>query len=234
MTIAVTPDLSPDNDANLGNLKAISPEEPRHALIFAIARDIDNGMTDADLEQWKTVSLSTTLHFKKVEHEDEIFWHATNCREAVGAQFEVVYYSSVLAPAFKLFKCLCCLQTRIATLMMSRFTGARYTRIKVQRIFQLNAYKLNREMVTGAPMTAEMLAAEYSSKVRISSGETVSVTYAYSAISVYNLILKDDVARSLVLKAPPTIMSCGGGIVSHFDGRPHTHTHVSNACMFVG
>ena len=233
MTIAVTPDLSPDNDANLGNLKAISPEEPRHALIFAIARDIDNGMTDAELEPWKTLSLSTTLHFKKVEHEDEIFWHATNCREAVGAQFEVVYYSSVLAPAFKLFKCLCCLQTRIATLMMSRFTGARYTRIKVQRIFQLNAYKLNREMVTGAPMTAEMLAAEYSSKVRISSGETVSVTYAYSAISVYNLILKDDVARSLVLKPPPpTIMSCGGGIVSHFDGRPHTH--VSNACMFVG
>ena len=81
-------------------------------------------------------------------------------------------------------------------------------------------------------MTAEMLAAEYSSKVRISSGETVSVTYAYSSISVYSLILKDDVARSLVLKAPPTIMSCGGGIVSHSDGRPHTH--VSNTCMFVG
>jgi hypothetical protein len=73
----------------------------------------------------------------------------------------------------------------------------------VQRIFQLNAYKLNCEMVTGLPMTAEMLAAEYSSKVRISSGETVSVAYAYSAISVYNQILKDDVARSLVLKATP-------------------------------
>ena len=103
--IAVTPDLSPDNDANLGNLKAISPEEPRHALIFAIARDIDKGMTDAELEPWKTISLSAVVHFKKVDHEDEIFWQATNCREAVGAQFEVVYYSSVLAPAFKCLRC---------------------------------------------------------------------------------------------------------------------------------
>jgi len=72
----------------------------------------------------------------------------------------------------------------------------------VQRIFQLNAYKLNRELVTGLPMTAEMLASEYSSKVRVSSGETVSIGYAYSAISVYNQIFKDDVARALVLKAP--------------------------------
>jgi hypothetical protein len=72
----------------------------------------------------------------------------------------------------------------------------------VQRIFQLNAYKLNRELVTGLPMTAEMLASEYSSKVRVSSGETVSISYAYSAISVYNQIFKDDIARALVLKAP--------------------------------
>ena len=79
-------------------------------------------------------------------------------------------------------------------------------------------------------MTAEMLAAEYSSKVRISSGETVSVTYAYSAISVYNLILKDDVTRSLVLKAPP--QSCHVVVVIHIPTVDHTHG--SNTCMFVG
>ena len=101
MTIAVTHDLSPDVNANLGHLKAISPDEPRHALIFAIARDIDNGMTDAELEPWKLLSLSAIIQFKKIEHNDELFWYATNCRESVGAQFEVVYYSSVLAPVFK-------------------------------------------------------------------------------------------------------------------------------------
>ena len=75
-------------------------------------------------------------------------------------------------------------------------------------------------------MTAEMLAAEYSSKVRISSGETVSVTYAYSAISVYNLILKDDVARSLVLKAPP--QSCHVAVVTHIPTVDHKHTRVQH------
>ena len=85
-------------------------------------------------------------------------------------------------------------------------------------------------MVTGVPMTAEMLAAEYSSKVRISSGETVSVTYAYSAISVYNLILKDDVARSLVLKAPP--QSCHVVVVLiHIPTVDHTHTCPTPVCL---
>ena len=80
-------------------------------------------------------------------------------------------------------------------------------------------------------MTAEMLAAEYSSKVRRSSGETVSVTYAYSAISVYNLILKDDVARSLVLKAPPP-QSCHVVVVLlHIPTVDHTHTCPKPACL---
>jgi len=56
-------------------------------------------------------------------------------------------------------------------------------------------------------MTSEMLAAEYSSKVKISSGEAVSLSYTYSAVNVYNQIFKDDVARALVLKAPLCIHS---------------------------
>jgi len=51
-------------------------------------------------------------------------------------------------------------------------------------------------------MTEEQLTTEYTSKVRVSSGEAVSVHYVYSALAVYNRILKDDIARSLVLKAP--------------------------------
>jgi hypothetical protein len=51
----VTADLSPANVANLGHPKAIAPGEPRHALVFAIARDIDNGMSDEQLMPWKSV-----------------------------------------------------------------------------------------------------------------------------------------------------------------------------------
>jgi hypothetical protein len=95
VTIAVIGDLSPANAGSLGNLKAISPEEPRHALIFAIARDIDAGLSEADLLAWKNLVVSAIITFKAVATEDEIFWLSTNARESVGAQFKVVYFSAV-------------------------------------------------------------------------------------------------------------------------------------------
>jgi hypothetical protein len=93
--IAVIGDLTPAVAGNLGNLKAISPEEPRHALVFAIARDIDAGLTDDELLWWKNLVVSAIITFKTVDTEDDIFWLATNARESVGAQFEVVYFSAV-------------------------------------------------------------------------------------------------------------------------------------------
>jgi hypothetical protein len=98
VTIAVIGDLTPALAGNLGNLKAISPEEPRHALIFAIARDIDAGLTDDELLAWKNLVVSAIVTFKVVTTEDEIFWLATNARESVGATFEVVYFSAVPLP----------------------------------------------------------------------------------------------------------------------------------------
>lgn len=95
LTIAVYHDSTPLNPGKLGSLKAMSPEEPRHALIFAIARDIDNGMSDEQLMPWKVLITSAILTFQKIENEEDIFWHATNARESLGAQFEVVYFSSV-------------------------------------------------------------------------------------------------------------------------------------------
>lgn len=95
LTIAVYHDSTPLNPGKLGSLKAMSPEEPRHALIFAIARDIDNGMSDEQLMPWKVLITLAILTFQKIENEEDIFWHATNARESLGAQFEVVYFSSV-------------------------------------------------------------------------------------------------------------------------------------------
>jgi hypothetical protein len=108
--IGVTADLSPDNVANLGHLKAISPEEPRHALVFAIARDIDNGMSDEQLMPWKVLSTSAVIEFRPVE-SDDICWSATNARESLGAQCEVAYFSSVPPPQSFLAMSPC-LQTR--------------------------------------------------------------------------------------------------------------------------
>ena len=96
--IGVVGEFSPVNSEYRGNLKSTSPEEARHALILAIHRDIESGASTDDLLLWRKLILSTVTTFTVYETEDDLFWAATNHREAIGAQFEVVYYSTVGPP----------------------------------------------------------------------------------------------------------------------------------------
>ena len=52
-------------------------------------------MSDEQLMPWKVLITSAILTFQKVDNEDDIFWYANNARESLGAQYEVVYFSSV-------------------------------------------------------------------------------------------------------------------------------------------
>lgn len=78
----------------------------------------------------------------------------------------------------------------------------------MQRIFQIAAYKTKREFVSGTPLSAPELAAEYNKKVAVSSGEAVTKDWTYSALAVYDKILKDDVCRALVLSVPHQNCMC--------------------------
>jgi hypothetical protein len=208
VTLAVIGDLTPAVAGNLGNLKAISPEEPRHALVFAIARDIDAGLTDDELLPWKNLVVSAIITFKTVDTDDDIFWLATNARESVGAQFETVYFSAVPPRPATHTHASMALHSPAPCNLQCRLTSARHTHsdshtsAKVQRIFQLATYKTKREFTSGTPLSAPELAAEYNAKVVISSGEAVTKDYTYSALAVYDRILKDDVCRTLVLSVP--------------------------------
>jgi hypothetical protein len=93
--VAVLGDLSPDRAPARGHLKSITPEEQRHALVLAIGRAITNGQSDDELTRWRHLLLSTIVTFTKYDTDDDLFWAATNQRESVGAQYEVVYYSTV-------------------------------------------------------------------------------------------------------------------------------------------
>jgi hypothetical protein len=93
--VGVLEDISPDHAAARGHLRSTSPEEQRHALVLAIGRDIAKQKTDDELLEWRTVILSTIITFTKYNTDDDLFWAATNHRESIGAQFEVVYYSTV-------------------------------------------------------------------------------------------------------------------------------------------
>ena len=61
-------------------------------------RDIKAGASTDDLLVWRKLILSTVTTFTVYEAEDDLFWAATNQREAIGAQFEVVYYTTVGPP----------------------------------------------------------------------------------------------------------------------------------------
>lgn len=90
--------------------------------------------------------------------------------------------------------------------------------VQVQRIFQLAAYKAKREVLTGASVSCVELANEFSSKVAISSGEQISKDYAYTAMAVYDRILKDDTCRSIILSVPLSHIDMPGNI-------PYTQSH---------
>ena len=64
IVVGLLNDTTPAVTGQNGMLKGLSPEENRHAFIFAIARDIKNGVPDSILEQWRNISLSTGVEFR--------------------------------------------------------------------------------------------------------------------------------------------------------------------------
>ncbi len=90
--IGVTDTGNPLEAPQLGWLKAISPEEPRHALLRALARDIRNG--EEHLDNWRTLTLSVEVEFVLIETDDKATWEPYAIREQIGALFEAVYPSA--------------------------------------------------------------------------------------------------------------------------------------------
>ena len=205
--VAVLGDVSPVQPAARGHLKSTTPEEQRHALVIAIGRAIGSGQSDVELGKWRRLLLSTTVTFTKFDNDDDLFWAATNQRESVGAQYEVVYFSTVDCR----LKCTHLHVTSMHRVYIHRplFPPRFITRLslQVQRLFQLMAYKAKQE-ASGTNLTHAQLADLYSSKVSVSSGEKVNRDYVGAAVYVYKYILTDVNCRALVLQACPTHNPC--------------------------
>jgi len=71
---------------------------------------------------------------------------------------------------------------------------------QVQRIFQLAAYKSQMES-RGVNLSCPQLAELYSAKVKVSSGEQVTITFVGSALRVFTQLLNEPTVRGLVLQA---------------------------------
>jgi hypothetical protein len=192
-------------------------------LILSIANDIDDtSMTNADLQEWRACILSTVACVTKYESEDDLFWAACNIRESIGAQYEVIYYSTVpimsalllgLAPVDP-ESAVVCSHLEVCRLTAGRLSDACGCQrsihlsvclfdscvLQVQRIFQLAAYKANQEEA-GNNLSYDNLADLYNKRVRVSSGEEVSRYYVGQALRVYTHVLSNDECRLLILEA---------------------------------
>jgi hypothetical protein len=92
-----------------GALMAINPEEMRHAMMSAIARDIEAGVDTAVLEQWRARVLSCTgtfvvhasdasrLHMAMQLRENLANDHETMSRTPLQRVYEVIYFRDVWA-----------------------------------------------------------------------------------------------------------------------------------------
>lgn len=71
-----------DPMSHRGSLLRVSPEEPIHAWVLAVARDIDAKVDRSVLDLWAHSALTTTFHFEVLESEDDKYYRAANLREA--------------------------------------------------------------------------------------------------------------------------------------------------------
>lgn len=184
----------PCKPAARGLLRAISPEEPRHALLLAIARDVKAGMAEEGLLLWRRLLLSVVTEFRRLSSEEDIFWAATNLRERVGADYETMYFSPVRASvSWRCAVALAVLRLRIAL--------SRALLRKVQRVFQLAGFKARREAVVCRAISAEQVAVEFNARVTVSSGEAVTQTLVDTALTVWERIFRDEACRLSVMWA---------------------------------
>jgi len=77
-------DLDADPLSQSGALRAISPEEIRCAMLFAIARDVARGAPIDDLTAWRCHALSTTTQCVYHATHDDMYFAACQLRENMG------------------------------------------------------------------------------------------------------------------------------------------------------
>lgn len=73
-----------------GQLRVVSPEEPRAALLNRIAARIQAGAGDDELNLWKTMVLSVTAHFKIATSNDELLFQSMQLREHLVVDYQAM------------------------------------------------------------------------------------------------------------------------------------------------
>jgi len=64
-----------------GDWPRASPEEPVHAVILAVIRDLDNKVEDSVLDVWVTMFRNVRYNFIYMPDKEDRYWHSARLRE---------------------------------------------------------------------------------------------------------------------------------------------------------
>ena len=84
--VIAIPTRTYDVSSHLGALRRVSPEEPEHAMIFAMSGALD-AASDEEIEEMKTFLLSVPFEFRLLPTESQSYFHQINMRESLSIAF---------------------------------------------------------------------------------------------------------------------------------------------------
>ena len=84
-----------DITANFGNLHRVSPEEPVHAFIHAVAAAIERNAPQTELHAWLACTINAPMEFLIVPNEQAMAWRAVHIREKTCTSVEALFRSAI-------------------------------------------------------------------------------------------------------------------------------------------
>ena len=178
--------------------KRLSPEEEHHAIILATARDLAKNVM---IQEWAEIWLTQPVTFrcvKKLQNlktavQDEIqcalFFEASQLREKIGEDFESMYLTTV--SGFNLFN----------PFFKSLIKKAQFPSFRFNGSSRLGSWP-NRWRVNRAGWTLPRIATvhqAFQGNLRVSSGESITVTFVKVALAIWKVLRNTDVRNALLL-----------------------------------
>ena len=95
MDIVIAIEQDQDILAHVGSLQRASAEEPVHACLLAVHRDITSGASNDIMNRWKTMLLSVPLVFAIITPGEQRYWKSQQLREDVVESFTTLKRSDL-------------------------------------------------------------------------------------------------------------------------------------------
>ena len=178
-----------DLEASKGSWKQVTPEELTHSIIFYLEELVlDDKTTDATLNEWKAVLLSTPVMFVVLDGDDAHYWEAYEQRQRTG----IIKFMFCFLKLVRVLH-LIMIQRPPGRIVQTHDTIRRTAR---QWAHELTLFKERKEAELGETLTIKKLAAIYKDRMGKTAESTKSEMghsdqFINDCLKVYEKLLTD-------------------------------------------